>query len=121
MPLNERQELPMPKMTFVTPEGVQHRVETTSKLSVLEVARRNRIELDGDCGGSCACSTCHVFVDVDYINRIPKASDIEEDMLDFAFGVTETSRLACQILMSDDLDGLIVHIPNVTRYYGNVI
>lgn len=108
----------MPKMTFITPEGTHHRVEAPSKLSVLEVARRNQIDLEGDCGGSCACSTCHVIVDADHFTRIPEADEMEEDMLDFAFGVTETSRLACQILMANDLDGLTVRIPSETRNIG---
>lgn len=108
----------MPTMTFVTPEGTPHQVEAPPKLSVLEVARRNRIDLEGDCGGSCACSTCHVVVDADDFARIPDASEEEEDMLDLAFGVTETSRLACQISMADNLDGLTVRIPPATRNFG---
>jgi 2Fe-2S ferredoxin len=105
-------------MTFLTPEGAPHRVEAPPKLSVLEVARRNRIDLEGDCGGSCACSTCHVVVDADHFASIPEASEEEEDILDLAFGVTATSRLACQIFMTDNLDGLTVRIPAVTRNFG---
>lgn len=108
----------MPTMTFVTPEGALHRVEAAPKLSVLEVARRNRIDLEGDCGGSCACSTCHVVADADHFARIPEASEEEEDILDLAFGVTATSRLACQIFMVDDLDGLTVQIPPATWNFG---
>jgi ferredoxin, 2Fe-2S len=108
----------MPTMTFVTPEGTPHQVEAPPKLSVLEVARRNRIDLEGDCGGSCACSTCHVVVDAEHFARIPDASEEEEDILDLAFGVAETSRLACQIFMADNLDGLTVRIPPATRNFG---
>jgi ferredoxin len=72
--------------------------------------------MEGACGGSCACSTCHVIVDgEDYFDRIPEASDDENDMLDLAFGLTETSRLGCQVEMSKELDGLVVKLPTMTR------
>ena len=84
-------------------------------LSVLEAAHKNGIDLEGACEGSLACSTCHVVLDEDWFDKLDEPSEDEEDMLDLAFGLTETSRLGCQIIMSDELDGLTVNLPNETR------
>jgi 2Fe-2S ferredoxin len=84
-------------------------------LSVLEVAHKNGIDLEGACEGSLACSTCHVVVDKEWFDKLDEASEEEEDMLDLAFGLTHTSRLGCQIKMSDELDGLKVTLPAATR------
>ncbi|UTW53600.1 ferredoxin family 2Fe-2S iron-sulfur cluster binding protein [bacterium SCSIO 12827] len=103
------------KMTFVLPDGTPKEVDAPEGLSVLEVAHRNGIDLEGACEGSLACSTCHVVVDPDFYAKLDEASENEEDMLDLAFGLTHTSRLGCQIVMSEDLDGLKVTLPKATR------
>lgn len=105
----------MPKMIFITSDGSRTEVEAPEGLSVLEIAHRNRIDLEGACEGSLACSTCHVVVAPEWFDRLPAASDDEEDMLDLAFGLTATSRLSCQIIMSKALDGLTVTLPSATR------
>jgi 2Fe-2S ferredoxin len=105
----------MPKMTFIEPNGTRHEVTAPEGLSVLEVAHRNNIDLEGACEGSLACSTCHVIVADEWFGRLPQASEDEEDMLDLAFGLTRTSRLGCQIIMTKELDGLEVTLPAATR------
>ena len=105
----------MPKMTFIAPDGTRKEVEAAEGLSVLEVAHRNKIELEGACEGSLACSTCHVVVARDWYDKLSPATEDEEDMLDLAFGLTSTSRLGCQIIMSKELDGLTVTLPSATR------
>jgi 2Fe-2S ferredoxin len=105
----------MPKMTFIAPDGTRKEVDAAEGLSVLEVAHRNKIELEGACEGSLACSTCHVVVAREWYDKLSPATDDEEDMLDLAFGLTATSRLGCQIIMSKSLDGLVVTLPAATR------
>ncbi|MBL8806440.1 MAG: ferredoxin family 2Fe-2S iron-sulfur cluster binding protein [Rhodospirillales bacterium] len=105
----------MPKITFQLPDGSKKEVDAPVGLSVLEIAHRNDIPLEGACEGSLACSTCHVIVDKDDYERLPEATEDEEDMLDLAFGLTHTSRLGCQITMTDELDGLKVSLPAATR------
>jgi 2Fe-2S ferredoxin len=105
----------MPKMTFVLPDGSKKEVDAPVGLSILEIAHRNDIPLEGACEGSLACSTCHVVVDKDDYERLPEATEDEEDMLDLAFGLTHTSRLGCQITITDELDGLKVSLPTATR------
>ncbi len=105
----------MPKMTFIQPDGTRIEVEAPEGLSVLEVAHRNKIDLEGACEGSLACSTCHIVVAPEWYDKLTPASDDEEDMLDLAFGLTSTSRLGCQIIMNKDLDGLTVTLPAATR------
>ena len=105
----------MPKMTFVLPDGTKKEVDAPVGLSILEIAHRNDIPLEGACEGSLACSTCHVVVDKDDYERLPEATEDEEDMLDLAFGLTHTSRLGCQITITDELDGLKVSLPTATR------
>ena len=105
----------MPKMTFVKAGGVNVEVEAPLGLSVLEIAHRNNIDLEGACEGSLACSTCHVIVDPEWYDVLEAASEDEEDMLDLAFGLTHTSRLGCQIKMTEELDGLTVSLPAATR------
>ncbi|MGB0683737.1 MAG: ferredoxin family 2Fe-2S iron-sulfur cluster binding protein [Magnetovibrionaceae bacterium] len=101
----------MPKMTFIDAEGKEHEVEAPNGLSVLELAHRHGFDLEGACEGSLACATCHVIVDESWYERLDEATEEEEDMLDLAFNLTATSRLGCQIRMSDELDGLRVTIP----------
>ena len=98
-------------MTFVHPDGRRQECDAPEGLSVLEVAHRNMIDIEGACEGSMACSTCHVVVDADWFDKLEPAVEEEEDMLDLTFGLKRTSRLGCQIRMSEDLDGLKVHLP----------
>lgn len=102
-------------MTFITPDGKHVEVDAPVGLSVMEIAHQNSIDLEGACEGSLACSTCHVVVDPEWYEGLPEASEDEEDMLDLAFGLTHTSRLGCQIIMTDALDGLTVTLPAATR------
>jgi 2Fe-2S ferredoxin len=105
----------MPKLTFINPDGSRTEVDAAEGLSVMEAAHRNHVELEGACEGSLACSTCHVVVAKEWYDRIPPASEDEEDMLDLAFGLTATSRLGCQIIVTKDMDGLTVTLPAATR------
>ena len=105
----------MPRITFIDPDGTRHEVDAPVGLSVLEIAHSNNIDLEGACEGSLACSTCHVIVDAEDFERLTEPTEDEEDMLDLAFGLTRTSRLGCQIIMSDELDGLTVTLPTETR------
>jgi ferredoxin, 2Fe-2S len=105
----------MPKMTFVNTDGSEKTVDAPLGVSVLEVAHKNDISLEGACEGSLACSTCHVIVDKAFYDKLPIATEDEEDMLDLAFGLSHTSRLGCQIIMTDALDGLRVSLPAATR------
>ena len=105
----------MPKMTFIKQDGTRAEVEAPLGLSVLEIAHRNDIDLEGACEGSLACSTCHVIIDPEWYDLLEEASEDEEDMLDLAFGLTHTSRLGCQIRMTEELDGLTVSLPQATR------
>jgi 2Fe-2S ferredoxin len=105
----------MPKMTFIEPNGTRHEVDAPVGLSVLEIAHRNNLNLEGACEGSLACSTCHVIVSAEDYERLKEATEEEEDMLDLAFGLTHTSRLGCQIIVTDELDGLTVTLPAATR------
>lgn len=105
----------MPRITFIAPDGTRREVDAPVGLSILEIAHRNDIDLEGACEGSLACSTCHVIVDEEDYERLPEPSEDEEDMLDLAWGLTRTSRLGCQIIMTDELDGLTVTLPANTR------
>ncbi len=105
----------MPKMRFINGEGSDVEVDAPVGMSVLEIAHRNDIDIEGACEGSMACSTCHVIVAAEWFDRLDAPSEEEEDMLDLAFGLTETSRLGCQIIIRPDLDGLTVRLPEATR------
>ena len=105
----------MPKITFIYADGHEQTFDVANGISVLEVAHKNSVPLEGACEGSLACSTCHVIVAPQWYGKLKAASEDEEDMLDLAFGLTHTSRLGCQILMSDALDGLRVTLPAATR------
>ena len=105
----------MPKMVFIERDGTEREVDAPLGLSVLEIAHRNKIDIEGACEGSLACSTCHVIVDPEWYDLLKEASEDEEDMLDLAFGLTATSRLGCQIIMTEELDGLTVRLPVATR------
>jgi len=102
----------MAKITFIDNTGAEKTVEAESGMTVMEAAIRNSIAgIDADCGGACACATCHVYVDEAWMEKVGKAQSMEEDMLDFAFDVRENSRLSCQIKVTDELDGLLVRTP----------
>jgi 2Fe-2S ferredoxin len=105
----------MPKVTFIDREGARIEVDAPVGLSLLELAHRNNIDIEGACEGSLACSTCHVIVDEEDFDRLEEPSEDEEDMLDLAFGLTRTSRLGCQIIVTEELDGLTVTLPHETR------
>ena len=103
----------MAKITYIEHNGTPHEVEVPNGLTVMEGARDNNIPgIEADCGGACACSTCHVYVDAAWIDRLPPREAMEEDMLDFAWEPDPAlSRLTCQLKVSDDLDGLVVRMP----------
>ena len=107
----------MPRMTFIKPDGTRIDVDAPNGLSVLEIAHENsdKLFLEGACEGSLACSTCHVIVESDWFELLATPTEDEEDMLDLAFGLTQTSRLGCQIIMSPEFDGLVVRLPAATR------
>lgn len=100
----------------MSPDGSERKeVDAPLGLSVLEIAHLNDVDIEGACEGSLACSTCHVIVDPEWYDRLEEPSEEEEDMLDLAFGLTHTSRLGCQIRMTEELDGLTVTLPAGTH------
>ena len=102
----------MPKITYIDNQENSKTIEVENGLSVMEGAVQNNIPgIDADCGGSCACATCHVYVDDDWVDKLPEQSDAEKDMLDFAFETKSTSRLSCQLFLDEDLDGIVVSLP----------
>ncbi len=102
----------MPKITFIEHNGREYVVDAPVGQSVMEAAVKNSVRgIDADCGGACACATCHVYVDPAWIDRLNAAENMERSMLDFAIDVKENSRLSCQINVTDELDGLIVRMP----------
>lgn len=102
----------MAKITYIEHDGTEHVVEAENGLTVMEAAIRNMVPgIDADCGGACACATCHVYVDKAWEDRTGQRSSMEESMLDFASEVQDNSRLSCQIKVSDELDGLVVRLP----------
>jgi 2Fe-2S ferredoxin len=107
----------MPRMTFIKADGDRVEVDAPIGVSIMEIAHMNadKVYLEGACEGSLACSTCHVVVDPEWYSKLSEATEDEEDMLDLAFGLTQTSRLGCQLIMSDELDGIVVRLPAATR------
>ena len=102
----------MPKITYIEHSGKSHTIEVANGLSVMEGAVQNNIPgIDADCGGSMACATCHVYVKEEWFNKLPKKEDGEEDMLDMAFEPKTNSRLSCQLMVSEQIDGLVVNLP----------
>ena len=103
----------MPKIIYKDFRGEAKTIEVENGLTVMEGAIQNEIPgIDADCGGSMACATCHIYVDEKWLNKIPKAEEAEEDMIDMAFEPKKNSRLSCQIVVSDEIDGLEVNIPS---------
>jgi len=101
----------MPKLTFIEKDGNRKEVDAPVGLSVMEIAHRFDVDIEGACEGSLACATCHVIVDDSWFAKLGDPSEDEEDMLDLAFGLKPTSRLGCQIVMTEELDGLVVALP----------
>jgi 2Fe-2S ferredoxin len=102
----------MARLTFIQPDGTEQTVEAQPGMTVMEAAKLNLIDgIEAECGGACACATCHVYVDAAWRERTGAPAEMEEDMLDFAFEVRPESRLSCQIKVTEALDGLIVRIP----------
>ena len=102
----------MPKITYIEHDGKTHTIEVASGLSVMEGAVQNDIPgIDADCGGSMACATCHVYVEEKWLDKLPKAEDAEVDMIDMAYEPKKNSRLSCQLIVSDELEGLTVTTP----------
>lgn len=102
----------MAKVTFIEHNGKTHEIEATSGSTIMEAATKNNIPgIDADCGGACACATCHVYVDDAWVAKVPAIGSMEESMLDFAENVLPNSRLSCQIVLNEDLDGIVVTIP----------
>jgi 2Fe-2S ferredoxin len=105
----------MPKMVFVSADGGSRKeVTAESGESVLQIAHDNDVDIEGACEGSMACSTCHVIVDREFYGKLPKPSENESDMLDLAYGLRPTSRLGCQIHLTEEVDGLVVRLPGRT-------
>ena len=103
----------MPKITYIEFNGKSHTIDVANGLTVMEGAIQNNIPgIDADCGGSMACATCHVYVKEEWFDKLVKKEDGEEDMLDMAFEPKKNSRLSCQLVVSDEIDGLIVNIPS---------
>jgi 2Fe-2S ferredoxin len=102
-------------MIFIERNGNRREVEAPLGLSVLEIAHKHGVDIEGACEGSLACSTCHVIVDPGWFRKLARPTEDEEDMLDLAFGLEKTSRLGCQIVMTNELDGLVVRLPAGTR------
>jgi 2Fe-2S ferredoxin len=103
----------MVKITFVQPDGTRMTVDAKPGTSVMEAAKLNNVPgIEAECGGACACATCHVYVDAEWRAKTGKAETMEEDMLDFAFDVRDESRLSCQIKVTAAFDGLVVRVPD---------
>ena len=103
----------MPKITYNTHDNQTHTIDVQNGLTVMEGAIQNDITgIDADCGGGMSCATCHVYVNEEWLDKLPGKEDGEEDMLDMAFEPKKNSRLSCQLIVSDILDGLVVNIPS---------
>lgn len=103
----------MPRITFIEHDGTAHQVEAANGQSLMRAAVDNGVPgIDADCGGECACATCHVYVEPDWLDRTGERSDMEQSMLSFAAVTQDNSRLSCQVSVSDALDGLVVRLPD---------
>jgi len=102
----------MPRITYIEHTGIEHSVDVPVGLTVMEGAVNNNVPgIDADCGGACACSTCHAYVDPDWVAKLPGREDMEVDMLDFAYEPNERSRLTCQVKVTAEMDGLVLRLP----------
>jgi len=101
----------MPKVIYVTTDGTRHAVEVENGYSVMEGAINNNIDgIVAECGGACACATCHAYIDEAWLDKMPEMDDMEDSMLDAAYERKDNSRLTCQLEMNDAWDGLVVHV-----------
>lgn len=105
----------MPRMTFIDTQGVAQEVDAPIGLSVMEIAHLHGIDIEGACGGCMACSTCHVVIASEWFDLLSESSEDEEDLLDLVFCLSETSRLGCQVIMTEELDGLTVFLPQAVN------
>lgn len=102
----------MPKITFIQPDGTRETIEATNGATAMEAARNNNIRgIRAQCGGECSCSTCHCYVDEEWLARLPLKKDDETSLIEFAWEPRAESRLACQLIVTDALDGLVLHVP----------
>ena len=102
----------MPKVTYIEHNGKSHTIEVANGLTIMEGAVQNNIPgIDADCGGSCACATCHIYINEEWFSKLPKSEEAEQDMLDVAYEPKKYSRLGCQITVTDELDGIVVKMP----------
>lgn len=102
----------MPKITYIEHDGTEHVVDADVGMTVMEAAVKHQVPgIEAECGGACSCATCHVYVEENWKQATGEPEEVEEDMLDFAFDVRPSSRLSCQIQVTDDLDGLVVRVP----------
>ncbi|HIM25841.1 MAG TPA: 2Fe-2S iron-sulfur cluster binding domain-containing protein [Rhodospirillales bacterium] len=102
----------MPIITFIEPDGRRRECDAADGETILDVGQRFGIDLEGSCEGCMACSTCHVIVSEDWFSKLEVASEEEDDMLDMAYDLTKTSRLGCQVVLNDGLDGIVVGLPS---------
>ena len=105
----------MPAVTFKLPDGKRHRFKAMEGKTLLEVAQENKLNVEGACGGVMACSTCHMIVDPEWIVELANSTQEEDEMLDITWGVKKNSRLGCQIIVTEKLDGLVVSLPSETK------
>lgn len=105
----------MPKIIIIEPDGTRRELDAPVGKSLMQIGRDAGLDIEGACDGAMACSTCHVYVEPDWAAKLSKMSEDESDMLDLAFGITDRSRLGCQIVMTEELDGLTVALPKNTR------
>jgi 2Fe-2S ferredoxin len=111
-PKRKFQSIAMVKISFVQKDGARQEVDGQVGMTVMEAAVKAMVPgIDADCGGACACATCHVYVEPEWLEKVGKRNEMEEDMLDFAFDVRDNSRLSCQIKITDAIDGLVVKVP----------
>ncbi len=101
----------MPKITFIEEDGNKKIVDAPLGLSVMEISQKHDLDIEASCGGCLSCATCHVIVDPKDFDKLEEIEEGEEDMLDMAFGLTKTSRLSCQLIMTEELDGLVIALP----------
>ena len=101
----------MPRITFITPDGERHEIDGENGYTVMETAINNNINgIVAECGGACACATCHSYIDDEWLAKMPEMDDMEDSMLDAAYDRRDNSRLTCQLEMNDEWDGLVVHV-----------
>ncbi|KAJ2037417.1 mitochondrial matrix iron-sulfur protein [Coemansia sp. RSA 2337] len=104
-------------VTFIEPDGNEIQATGEEGTNLMELAHENDVDLEGACEGACACSTCHVILDDNVFDSLPEPTDEENDMLDLAFGLTDTSRLGCQVLLTPDMEGMRIKLPSATRNF----